>query len=196
MKTYIWKLQKGFYVEFPEEIDAEYWDGQIGETYQDFLDKKWVLLSDEQVSFHEAHPEASVSQVLNMQIPEEPERTLEQAKSEKIYQIEDYDRSAAVNSFTINGKEMWLNVAERQQLATQISANESAGREEMTRWFDGTMFTYSISQWKGMLTSLEVYAGDALNVTEAHKAAVNALDTIEAVDSYEYTTGYPEKLSF
>lgn len=47
MKTYIRKSIKGFYIQFPEEIDATYWAGKIGETYQDFLDDKWVLLSDE-----------------------------------------------------------------------------------------------------------------------------------------------------
>ena len=47
-----------------------------------------------------------------------------------------------------------------------------------------------------MLVAIEVYAGDALNVTESHKAAVNALDSVEAVEAYDITAGYPEKLSF
>ena len=91
---------------------------------------------------------------------------------------------------------MWLTVDERQQLATQISANEAVGRETMTKWFNGTEYTFTIAQWKQMLVAVEVYAGDALNVTESHKAAVNALSTIEAVESYDYTTNYPPKLVF
>lgn len=47
-----------------------------------------------------------------------------------------------------------------------------------------------------MLVALEVYAGDALNVTESHKATVNALNDIESVDNFDITAGYPEKLSF
>ena len=47
-----------------------------------------------------------------------------------------------------------------------------------------------------MLSALEVYALQCYNVTEEHKAAVNALTTIEEVDAYDYKTGYPEKLSF
>ena len=43
---------------------------------------------------------------------------------------------------------------------------------------------------------LEVYAGDALNVTESHKAAVNALNSVEEVEAYDITDGYPEKLTF
>lgn len=196
MKTYIWKNIRGYYVEYPEEIDANYWEGQIGETFQDFLDGKWVLLSDEQVAFHNEHPNASVSQVLSMELPVEPVRTIEQAKAEKKAQIDNFDSSNAVNSFSINGNDMWLSVEERQQIATQINANEAAGRENMTRWFNGISFTFPLNTWKQMLTALEIYAGDALNVTESHKASVDALDSIEAVDSYDYTVGYPTKLVF
>lgn len=130
--------------------------------------------------------------------PAEPteEELLEQAKQEKLWQIEDYDRSDAVNSFTIGEQQMWLTVQERQQIATQISANEAVGRENMTKWFNGQSFTFSIDVWKQMLLAVEIYAGDALNVTESHKAAVNALTTKEEVEEYDYTTGYPQKLVF
>ena len=131
-----------------------------------------------------------------MEMFPQPERTLEDAKREKITDIDNYDQSEAVNSFTIGNLTMWLTVSERQQIATQISSNESIGRDVMTRWFEGHEFTFPISAWKQMLVALEVYAGDAINVTEAHKAAVNALDNIEDVDAYEYMTGYPEKLHF
>lgn len=196
MKTYIRKNIKGYYIEFPEEIDAQYWEGKIGSTYTDFLDGKWVLLSDEQVAFHIEYPKASISQVLSMTLPEPHVRTLDEAKSEKIMQIEEYDRSKAVNIFMIGNQTMWLTVSERQQLATQISSNEAIGRETMTRWFGGQEFTFPIATWKQMLVALEVYAGDALNITEAHKAAVNALETIEEVDNFNITAGYPKKLSF
>ena len=47
-----------------------------------------------------------------------------------------------------------------------------------------------------MLVAVEVYAGDALNVTESHKAAVEALESVEDVEAYDYTVGYPTKLVF
>lgn len=130
----------------------------------------------------------------------EPEPTLAEklalAKLAKIEEITEYDASPAVNSFYLSGSEMWLTVEERQQIATQISACEAIGREDMTRWFGGRAYTFTLTEWKQMLVAVEVYAGDAVNVTEGHKAAVNALRSVKAVEDYDYTAGYPEKLNF
>lgn len=125
-----------------------------------------------------------------------PEELLARAKASKIAKLEAYDSSDAVNSFTIDGNPMWLTVDERQQIATQISANEAVGRESMTRWFGGASFTFPLTIWKQMLVALEVYAGDALNVTEGHRAAIGALSTVEAVEVYDFEVGYPSKLQF
>lgn len=125
-----------------------------------------------------------------------PEELLRRAKDSKIGEVERYDQSSNVNEFTINGNPMWLTVEERQQLATQINANEAIGRTSMTRWFGGIEYTFTIAEWRQMLTALEVYAGDAINVTESHKADINALQSVEAVEAYDFTTGYPPKLNF
>ena len=123
------------------------------------------------------------------------EQLLQQAKNVKLADLETYDLSDAVDSFTINDMTMWLTVDERQQIATQIAANEAAGRTYMTRWFGGIPFTFPLTLWQQMLTALEVYAGDAINVTEAHAAAINALTSVEEVEAYQFT-GYPQKLVF
>ena len=117
-------------------------------------------------------------------------------KEYRIGQIEAYDKSPAVNSFSLGTISMWLTVDERQQLATQISANEAVGRKSMSKWFGGQEFSFPIEAWRQMLVALEVYAGDALNITESHKAAVNALDDTDEVIAYDITEGYPEKLVF
>ena len=125
-----------------------------------------------------------------------PAQLLERAKANKIAELEAYDQSDAVNSFSVNGKEMWLDAQTRQQLRISLDANQQAGRETVTKWFDGVQYTYPIDVWYYMLGQVEVYAGDALNVTESHKAAINALESMEDVEAYDFTTGYPEKLSF
>ena len=124
-----------------------------------------------------------------------PEELLARAKANKIAELEAYDASEEVNSFSVNGKTMWLDAATRQQLRISLDAMQQAGRENVTKWFDGIEYTYSIDVWYYMLGLVEVYASDALNVTESHKAAINALKSIEDVEAYQFT-GYPQKLSF
>lgn len=46
------------------------------------------------------------------------------------------------------------------------------------------------------LAQIQLYADRCYIVTETHKSNVNALKTIEEVDNYDITSGYPEKLNF
>lgn len=179
-------------IDFTEPLSPEEYNN-LGETWEDYENNKWVLLSDEQIAYYKKNPTASIKEIWNMR---PAIRTVEQAKLSMLRNIIDYDMGPCVNSFTIDGMDMWLTVEERQQLSTQISANEAAGRTEMTKWFNGKSFTFNLSTWKQMLIELEIYAGDALNVTESHKASLNALDSIESIDNYDYQSGYPQKLVF
>lgn len=125
-----------------------------------------------------------------------PEDELARTKQKKVAEINAYDKGGHVNVFYLNDVPMWLTVEEREQIATQISANEAVGRNTMTRWFGGHDFTFPLATWKQMLVALEVYAGDALNVTESHKATVMAMESVEDVEAFDITQGYPEKLAF
>lgn len=197
MYTYIKKSIRGQYSTFNEPFDPQLYDN-LGSTYEDYLNNKWVLLSAEQAAFHEEHPNASVSEVWNMQIAVEPvvERTLKEAKQDKINSIREYDSSSEVNSFTIGNKQMWLDFDQRSRIRTSLDAYKATGASTMTKWFGGVEYTFAVQQWESMLNMLEIYADEALNTTESHIVAVEALDTIEAVDAYDITTGYPTKLVF
>ena len=128
--------------------------------------------------------------------PPVPERTLEVAKSEKIAEITAYDTSEAVNSFTLGNATMWISRDDRISLMNSTTILKNAGEEETTLWYGGQKYTLPCDTLIQMLSALEVYALQCYDVTEEHKAAVNALTTIEEVDAYDYTTDYPEKLSF
>lgn len=131
---------------------------------------------------------------------EEPEPSDEEklaaAKAEKLMQIDVYDASSNVEEFTINGTPMWLNHELRQQIRTSAEAYSAAGYDNMTKVFNGAEFTFPIAVWLQMLNALEVYAAEALNTTERHKNNVNAIDNVQDVIDYDYTAGYPDKLSF
>lgn len=134
------------------------------------------------------------------QVYTEPEPTnaekLQVAKNEKIMQIENYDASHNVEQFTINGTPMWLNHEVRQQIKTSVEAYIATGKETVTKIFDGVEYTFPCETWLQMLAALEVYAAEALNTTERHKINVNAMDNIQDVIDYDYTTGYPLQLVF
>lgn len=120
---------------------------------------------------------------------------LELARGNKLMAIEDYDQSNNVNEFYLGGMPMWLDAPTRQQLRISIEAYQATGAENVTKWFGGQEFTFPTSAWLQMLNALEVYAAEALNVTEAHKAAVMAMDNVEDIEAYDITQGYPEKLN-
>lgn len=122
------------------------------------------------------------------------EELLEQARMERLAALDKYDSSDSVNSFTLNGNPMWLDAPTRQQLRISIDAYQAQGIENVTKWFNGVQFTFQTSVWLQMLNALEVYASEALNVTEAHRAAINALTSIEEIDEYDFTIGYPKKI--
>jgi hypothetical protein len=121
---------------------------------------------------------------------------LQQAIENKLAEIDNYDKSAIVNSFKIGNKDLWLDAALRQQLRTSIEAYKAMGRESASKWFDGVEYTFPVDTWLQMLNALEVYAAEALNATESHKVAVKELTTIQEVEEYDITADYPEKLVF
>lgn len=125
-----------------------------------------------------------------------PEELLARTKAEKIAELEAYDGSDAVNSFNVEGKDMWLDAGIRQQLRISLDAMKALGRETVTKWFEGVEYVFPTDTWYQMLAAVEVYAADALNVTEKHRASINALRSIEEIEEYDFTEGYPEKLVF
>ena len=121
---------------------------------------------------------------------------LAQAIENKLTEIDNYDKSASVNSFKIGNKDLWLDASLRQQLRTSIDAYKALGRETATKWFEGDEYTFNVDAWLQMLNALEVYAAEALNATESHKVTVKELTTIQEVEEYDITSDYPEKLVF
>lgn len=124
------------------------------------------------------------------------ERTIEMAKAEKIAEIDSYDTSDAVNSFTFDGQTMWIDKATRVGLVNAIECTMTMGEENITFGIQNVSVTLPCATAIKMMAALEVYALQCYNVTLAHKNAVNALTFVDDVDAYDYTTGYPDKLEF
>ena len=191
---YINKDAETIYVELEALLDQE--SNYIGSTWEDYKAGAWVLLSDEQIDFREAHLDASVEEVFNMQLTPEPVRTLEQAVQEKIWQIEEYDRSGAVNCFLVNGISAWLTPDVRANYKNSIEAAELLGESTITFVIAGLVSEAPLQDARIMLAKIQRYADRCTLVTETHKANVSSLLTIEEVDIYNYTVGYPDQEEF
>lgn len=194
--TYIKFDIKGYFIDFGEKFNKDLYNN-LGETYQDFLDNKWVCLSDEQKAFHEANPKASVSEVWNMELTPTPQRTLDDAKAEMKNKIRQYDSSESVNSFTINENgSYWFTPTERSNYKTSIDSAELLKVETLSLYVGDMPLTLPTETAKGMLAQIQLYADACYNVTKAHESAVDALETIEDVDAFEFMEGYPKKVNF
>ena len=119
---------------------------------------------------------------------------LEAAKTEVETAITAYDSSSAVNAFLLNGIQVWLDKATRVGLMNSTSIAKNMGQEKTSLWLGSYQLEVDCDKAIQLLSALEMYALECFNVTAAHKKAVSELDNIEEVLTYDYKSGYPEKL--
>ena len=119
---------------------------------------------------------------------------LEYMKKAMLAYIEKYDASSSVNSFLLNGMEVWLDKATRVGLMNSTSIAKSMGQQKTTLWLGSYQLEVDCDKAIQLLSALEMYALECFNVTASHKATVGELKTIEEVLTYDYKSGYPDKL--
>ena len=125
-----------------------------------------------------------------------PEQLLQRAKSSKIANLQAYDSSDAVNSFSVDDKDMWVPADKRAVLRVSIEAYKALGAESITKVWEGVEYTFPVTAWDKMLNQVEVYASECFNQTQRHAAAIKQIDNIEDLNNYDFTTDYPDKLIF
>ena len=122
--------------------------------------------------------------------------TIEDIKANKVADILAYDSSSAVNEFSIGGQPMWLDKLTRVGLRDRLISESTLGKTETTLWYNSQMFVVDIEKAKHMLILLENYASECYDNTQRHVSEVLKLSTIDEVLAYDYTIGYPDKLTF
>lgn len=119
--------------------------------------------------------------------------------------INDYDHSEAVNNFSFNVEASgvtipyWLTVTQRAQLRESVTAWKQAKKGAYkldVREYDMTL-EMECAKLLAMLQELEIYAVKCYNQTSVHLAAIddNTM-TVEDILNYDFTAGYPEKITF
>lgn len=125
----------------------------------------------------------------------ELEEALVIAKEKLFNKISEYDKSDEVNGFLLNGELFWLDRETRMSVSYSTSQEKALGNETTTIWLGGKSMVLPCEIVLGLLSQLEVYAKKCYNKTAEHKAAVDKLKTLEDVESYDYKSGYPERLN-
>ena len=109
-------------------------------------------------------------------------------------EIEKHDTSPSVNGFILNGERVWLDKATRVGLMNSTTIAKAMEQATTTLWLGDVKLVVECDKAIQMLSALEMYAMECFNVTAAHKAAVEKLQTVEEVLAYDYTAGYPKLL--
>ena len=124
------------------------------------------------------------------------EPSLADVKTQKLAEISVFDASSAVNSFTIGSTSLWPDRAMRATLMRRFEAEQASGLTETTLWYGTASIQLKVANAITLLNAIEIYACQCYDVTAKHKAAVNAMTETSQVESYNYKTGYPDKLNF
>ena len=128
-------------------------------------------------------------------IEQTDEERLAFAKEMLTREITAHDTSSSVNGFSLNGLTVWLDKDTRMGLMNSTTIAKNMGQATTTVWFGGISLTIPCDTAIQMLSALEMYALECFNVTAGHKAAVQALTTVDEVVAYDYSQGYPEQLN-
>ncbi len=121
---------------------------------------------------------------------------LEIEKRKATKAIDSYDVSPEVNSFFLNGVQVWLDKSTRVGLMNSLNIEKTAGKEISTLWFGNIKLDINTGAAIQMLSALELYALECYNKTAEHKVTIEGMNSIEDITNYDYTKGYPEKLNF
>lgn len=125
------------------------------------------------------------------------EQSIEDIRQLKLSDLEIYDTSDEVDGFLVGDHHMWLDGLERCKLEQGIKDCMALGRETYGLCIPGVgVVDLPCDTILDMLAQLNVYAVDCFKTTFLHEEAIKGLSTIEEIEAYDFTTGYPPKLSF
>lgn len=160
--------------------------------------------------FNPSHDELLLAgyQMIEVDNPEE-EEVIDRLIPEKLYQLQQYDMSEAVNSIFMGIKgdvneqgeqiynRVWFGKFTRMGLRANIEDCVNTGIETITWSVGDNRISVGVDRAKVLLSKIETeYALNCYMVTEQHRANILKLRTTKEVEEYDFTQGYPKKLKF
>lgn len=123
-----------------------------------------------------------------------PVNELDAAKASKIFEIENYDTSKAVNEFTYQGQSMWLTREDRLALTDRFSRELAKGVKTTNLFYSGVAIAITPQEGLDLVGAVAAYADECFDNTQKNIGKVMAAKSIDEVEAIDITEGYPEKL--
>ena len=123
---------------------------------------------------------------------EEEPLPLELVKLHRKLQLLIRDSSTEVNGFILGGTRHWIGRHDRTNFYRAIEGLRKDGETSVP--FAGIALPLELAA--SALDRIEGYAAKCQERTDEHAAAIATLETIEAVEAYDITAGYPDMLNF
>lgn len=105
--------------------------------------------------------------------------------------IEYYDSSENVNAFIFKGNPCWLDKNTRVGLVNLANSTS----EPISLFLDPNFIELDPQIMKQYLAQIEVYASKCYINTQRHLQCAKLLRTESEMLDYDYTTGYPDKIT-
>ena len=129
-----------------------------------------------------------------------PEQMLNKAKQEKLNVLDNYDNSDEVNGFIIRTHDgdiiKWLDTLKRNNALRAVDSAKKLGLTYIETYIEDIFISLTIEEAEVYLAQIEMYAVSCANITNNHRQEISNLQTVEEVNNYDFTTGYPAKLIF
>lgn len=162
-------------------------NNELGEGYKVSTNEadqntNYVLISDERAE-----------EIRNPQVKER-EPSLKEVRYQKLVELDYHDKSDMVNGFVFRGNVTWLDRDTRTSLRITAQNMREEGYYYMTYWVNGNPHEITCEDMLNLLRRVELYAYECYRVTSVHRININACNTIEELESYDYRIGYPDKV--
>lgn len=186
----------------------------VGTTIADYENGAFLLLSDEQIAFHEANPDATPLEVWNMEISSSPEPepvpepdALTIARQAKLQEIANQDVfsnkffvSVMSGGVEVANQELWIDKDLRNSLySITLPALQSDGETKTKLWTTSIppqSIDVPISWAMKYLPYLEIYAKRTYDRRASNEAATYAATTVEEIAQIDVKADYPHFLTF
>lgn len=102
-----------------------------------------------------------------------------------------YDSSKEINGFNYKDQEYWFDKNTRVSLMNLLNCT----KDNVEFVLGDDVVSLSKTNAKKFLSDLEIYASKCYINTKKHLANIKNIKSIEELINYDYTTGYPDKIT-